>query len=185
RARPVYVTEFSVLAASRYPRVEATLGRTLAYSVEHSHSGYNAPRYHLLAYRTPERPTLFGSVIGPFIRQRPVIEAVIDGRADLAAVDGDGLDLLRPHAPEIGNRVRVIDTTLPAPSAPLVASPGTPPEACEKLTAALLQAHTMPELKATLDDVLISRFVRVEPADFEVFLERERAAEAAGYPRLA
>jgi ABC-type phosphate/phosphonate transport system substrate-binding protein len=81
--------------------------------------------------------------------------------------------------------VRVIDTTLPAPSAPLVASPGTPPDACEKLTAALLDAHTMPELKATLDDVLISRFVRVEPADFDVFLERERAAEAAGYPRLA
>ena len=114
-----------------------------------------------------------------------MIEAVIDGRADVAAVDGYGLDLLRRHAPEVANRVRVIDTTLPAPSAPLVASPGTAPEACEKLTAALLQAHTMPGLKATLDDVLISRFVRVEPAAFEIFLERERAAEAAGYPRLA
>jgi hypothetical protein len=43
----------------------------------------------------------------------------------------------------------------------------------------------MPELKATLDEVLLSRFVRVVPADFEIFLERERAAEAAGYPRLA
>src|SRR5262249_57617455 len=113
RARPVYVTEFSVLAASRYPRVEATLGRTLAYSVEHSHSGYNAPRYHLLAYRTPERPTLFGSVIGPFIRQRPVIEAVIDGRADVAAVDGYGLGLLRRHAPQIGNPLPALHPTLP------------------------------------------------------------------------
>ena len=183
--RAVYVTDFIVRADSPHTRVEDTFGGTIAYSVEHSHSGYNAPRYHLLAYRTPQRPTLYRSVIGPFVRQRPVIEAVIDGRADVAAVDGYGLDLLRRHAPEVGNRVRVIDTTLPAPSAPLVASPGTPPQACEALTAALLQAHTMPELKTTLDEVLLSRFVRVEPSVFEIFLERERAAEAAGYPKLA
>jgi len=183
--RPVYVTDFIVRADSPQTRVEDTFGGTIAYSVEHSHSGYNAPRYHLLAYRTPQRPTLYRSVIGPFVRQRPVIEAVIDGRADVAAVDGYGLDLLRRHAPEVGNRVRVIDTTLPAPSAPLVASPGTPRQACEALTAALLQAHTMPELKTTLDEVLLSRFVRVEPSVFEIFLERERAAEAAGYPKLA
>jgi ABC-type phosphate/phosphonate transport system substrate-binding protein len=183
--RPVYVTDFIVRADSPYTRLEDTFGRTIAYSIEHSHSGYNAPRYHLLAYRTPERQKFYSSVIGPFVRQRPVIEAVIDGRADVAAVDGYGLDLLRRHAPEVGNRVRVIETTVPAPSAPLVASPGTPPDACERLTAALLQAHTMPELKSTLDDVLISRFVRVAPSEFDVFLERERAAEAAGYPRLA
>jgi hypothetical protein len=29
------------------------------------------------------------------------------------------------------------------------------------------------------------RFVRVNPADLEVFLDRQRAAEAAGYPKLA
>ena len=183
--RPVYVTDFIVRADSPYTRLEDTFGRTIAYSIEHSHSGYNAPRYHLLAYCTPERQTFYSSVIGPFVRQRPVIEAVIDGRADVAAVDGYGLDLLRRHAPEVGTRVRIIETTVPAPSAPLVASPGTPPDACERLTAALLQAHTMPELKSTLDDVLISRFVRVTPSDFDVFLERERAAEAAGYPKLA
>jgi len=33
--------------------------------------------------------------------------------------------------------------------------------------------------------VLLARFERVTPADFEVFLERERAARDAGYPKLA
>ena len=91
--RAVYVTDFIVRHDSPYTRLEETFGKTIAYSTEHSHSGYNAPRYHLLAYRTPERPTL--------------------------------------------------------------------------------------------DALLLSRFVRVDPRELEVFLDRERAAQSAGYPKLA
>jgi ABC-type phosphate/phosphonate transport system substrate-binding protein len=69
--RPVYVTDFIVRVDSAYRAVEDTFGGRFAYSTEHSHSGYNAPRYHLLPYRTAARPTLFGSVLGPFVRQRP------------------------------------------------------------------------------------------------------------------
>src|SRR5205814_10514923 len=139
-------------------------------------------RYHLLRHVTPERRTLYGSVIGPLVRQRPVLDAVVDGRADVAAIDGYALDLLRRHAPDVAGRVRVIETTAPAQSAPLVASPDVSDDVCRKLTDTLLMVHTAPELRATLDDLLLSRFVRVEPKDFEVFLDRERAAEAAGYP---
>ena len=39
-------------------------------------------------------------------------------------------------------------------------------------------------MAATLDALLLARFVRVEPGVFEIFLERERAAEAAGYAKL-
>jgi len=183
--RAVYVTDFIVRADSAYARLEETFGKTIAYSTEHSHSGYNAPRYHLLGYLTPERRALYGSVIGPLVRQRPVLDAVVDGRADVAAIDGYALDLLRRHAPEIADRVRVIDTTIPAPSAPLVASPDVPADKCEALTLALLAVHAVPDMRATLDELLLSRFARTEPKDFDVFLDRERAAEAAGYPRLA
>jgi ABC-type phosphate/phosphonate transport system substrate-binding protein len=128
---------------------------------------------------------LYGRVLGTFVRQRPVIDAVLDGRADVAAVDGYALDLLGRHAPEVTARLRVIDTTVPAPSAPLVASPDVPDTQCEKLTEALVGAHDAPDIRATLDELLLSRFVRVDAQDFEVFLERARAAEAAGYPKLA
>src|SRR5207244_2068452 len=85
--RAVYVTDFIVSADSSYARLEDTFGKTIAYSTEHSHSGYNAPRYHLLGYLTPERRALYGSVIGPLVRQRPVLDAVVEGRADVAAID--------------------------------------------------------------------------------------------------
>ncbi len=183
--QPAYVTDFIVRDDSPYRRLEDTFGGTIAYSTEHSHSGYNAPRFHLLAYRTPARPTLYRAVLGPLVRQRPVLDAVVEGRADVAAVDGYALDLLARHAPEVVKRVRVIDTTIPAPSAPLVASPETSTATCDALTAALLDAHTVPALRPTLDALLLSRFVRTDAAQFEVFLERDRAAQAAGYPRLA
>src|SRR6266851_4968241 len=58
-------------------------------------------------------------------------------------------------------------------------------EARDRLTAALLGADQAPEMKATLEDLLLTRFVATRPEDFRVFLDRQRAAEAAGYPKLA
>ena len=154
-----------------------TFGGTIAYSTEHSHSGYNAPRFHLLPHRTAARPQLYSTVLGPFIRQRPVIDAVLDGRADVAAVDGYGLDLLRRHEPALVARLRIVATTVPAPAPPLVASPGIDVATRERVTAALLSVHEAPAMATTLDELLLARFVRVEPEIFEIFLERERAAE--------
>jgi ABC-type phosphate/phosphonate transport system substrate-binding protein len=183
--RPVYFTDFIVRADGPHTTLADTFGGRIAYSTEHSHSGYNAPRFHLLAYRTPERPTLYREVVGPFIRQRPCLDAVVEGRADVAAIDGYGLELLRKHAPEVAGRVRVVESTIAAPSAPLVAAPLIDAATRDRLTAALLSAHEAPEIRLTLDALLLARFVRVGPDDFQVFLDRERAAEAAGYPKLA
>jgi len=178
------VSDFIVRADSRFRDLTDTFGGVIAYSTEHSHSGYNAPRFHLLPRRTGARPQLYSAVRGPFIRQRPVIDAVLDGRADVAAVDGYGLDLLRRHEPAVVAQLRVIATTLPAPAPPLVASPGIDVDTRARVTAALLSVHEAPAMAATLDELLLLRFVRVQPEVFDVFLERERAAEAAGYATL-
>jgi ABC-type phosphate/phosphonate transport system substrate-binding protein len=185
RGRPIYFTDFIVRADSAYQTLEDTFGGCLAYSAEHSHSGYNAARFHLLDYRRPDRPALYARLLGPLHRQLPVIDAVIDGRADVGPVDAYGLDLLRRHGAERAKRVRVIATTVEAPSAPLVASPAVDPDTRGRVTRALLAAHTAPELAATLDELLLSRFVPVQPGGFDVFLERQRAAEDAGYAKLA
>jgi ABC-type phosphate/phosphonate transport system substrate-binding protein len=182
--QPVYCTDFIVRADSPSRALEDTFGGRIAYSTPHSHSGYNAPRFHLLRYRTPDRPTLYREVIGPLHRQRPVLDAVLEGRADVAALDGYALDLLRQHHPELAARVRVVATTVPAPAPPLVASAPIDGASRERLTAALLEVHRAPELSATLEALLLARFVAVGVADFDVFLERERAAVAAGYPAL-
>src|SRR6184192_3742566 len=149
--RPIYFTDFVVRADSAYRTLEDTFGGRLAYSIEHSHSGYNAARFHLLAYRRPDRPTFYRQLVGPLIRQTPVIEAVIEGRADVGPVNGYALDLLHRHGDARAKRVRVVATTVAAPSAPLVASPMVDEAARERLTGALLEAHTAPEIAATLD----------------------------------
>jgi ABC-type phosphate/phosphonate transport system substrate-binding protein len=183
--RAAYVTDFIVRTEGPHKTLGDTFGGAIAYSTEHSHSAYNAPRYHLLAHVTPARRTLYRTVLGPYVRQRPIIDAVIKGEADVAAVDGYALDLMRRHDPAAAAQVRVVETTAPAPSPPLVASPGLPADARERLAEALASAHHAADARPLLEDVLLTRFDRVTPADFEVFLEREQAAKDAGYPKLA
>jgi ABC-type phosphate/phosphonate transport system substrate-binding protein len=183
--RPVYVTDFIVSAAGPHRTLEDTFGGVIAYSTEHSHSGYNAPRHHLLRHVSRVRPSLYRSVLGPYIRQRPLLDLVVKGEADVAAIDGYALDLLRRHDPEIAGRVRVVETTAPAPSPPLVASSGIDAGTRERIVHALVGAHRSAEARPLLADVLLARFERVTAEDFEVFLEREQAAKEAGYPRLA
>jgi len=183
--RPVYFTDFVVRADSRFKTLEDTFGARLAYSIESSHSGYNAPRHHLLAYRTAARPTLYAETIGPFLSPRRVLDAVIGGRADVGPVDSYLFDLWRRHLPELTAAVRVIATTEPAPIPPLVAAPMIDQAMCQRLTEALLDAYSDPALAATLDTLLLTGFTDVTPERFEVFVERQRAAESAGYPRLA
>jgi ABC-type phosphate/phosphonate transport system substrate-binding protein len=183
--RAAYVTDFIVRADSPHATLADTFGGAIAYSTEHSHSGYNAPRYHLLAHLSSGRHAFYCTVLGPFVRQRPCLDALVKGEADVAAIDGYALDLLRRHDPSAAARVRVIETTAPAPSPPLVASPGIDAGARGRLTRALTEAHCAAAARPLLDDLLVARFDRVTPADFEVFLDRERGARYAGYPKLA
>jgi ABC-type phosphate/phosphonate transport system substrate-binding protein len=183
--RPVYVSDFVVRGDGPHRRLEDTFGGRIAYSTEHSQSGYNAPRHHLLRYRAPARPALFAEVKGPYVRQRAVIQAVLDGDADVAAIDGYAHDLLRRHDPATAGRLRAVATTAPSPSPPLVASPAMSAAERERLTGALLEAHAAPELSPVMEDLLLRRFARVSEGDFDALLDQRRAAEAAGYPRLA
>jgi hypothetical protein len=134
-------------------------------------------------YRRPDRPTFYSKVLGPLHRQLPLIDAVLGGRADV--FDAYGLDLLRRHGDERAQRVRVVASTVEAPSAPLVASPAVNAPTRARLTDALFAAHTAPELVATLDELLLARFVAAKPDAFDMMVERQRQAEVAGYPRLA
>jgi ABC-type phosphate/phosphonate transport system substrate-binding protein len=112
------------------------------------------------------------------------VQAVLDGQADVAAIDGYAHDLLRRHDPAVATRLRVVATTDPAPSPPLVASPSMPSSARARVTAALLAAHEAFELRPVMEDLLLRRFAPVEDASFRIFLDWQHAAETAGYPKL-
>ena len=183
--RPIYFTDFIVRADSPHRSLEDTFDGRFAYTLETSHSGYNAARYHLLAYRTPGRVRLYAEVVGPFITPRHVLQALLDGLADVAPLDSYALDLMRRHSRDLIPAIRVVASTAAAPIPPLVASPGIPAETCAHLTSALLAAHRAPELSGVLNTLLLSGFSPVQPADYAVLVERARAAEEAGYSRIA
>ena len=183
--RPIYFTDFVVRAESPYQSLENTFGGRFAYTTEGSHSGYNAARHHLLAHRTTNRQALYAQVVGPLITPRRAVEAVLGGNADVAPVDSYSLDLMRRHTPDLVAVLRVVASTMAAPIPPIVASPGMPGDACRRLTAALLSVHRSPDISDLREVLLLSRFEPVQPADYEVLVERSRVAEEAGYPRIA
>lgn len=179
---PVYFTDLVVRADSRFETLEDTFGGRLAWTVETSHSGFNAPRYHLLRFRTPERQVLYGATLGPLVSPVRALQSVVEGTADVAPLDSLFHDLLRLHAPERAAAIRVIDTTEAAPIPPLVASAGADPDACAGLTDALLEIHGDPSLRTALDTVMVERFVTVEPENYGETVARAHEAIDAGYP---
>ena len=54
--RPLYRTDLIVRRDAPYATLEDTFGARAGWTVAHSHSGFNAFRHHLLAYRSPSRP---------------------------------------------------------------------------------------------------------------------------------
>ena len=180
--KPVYVTDFVVPADSGFETLEETFGGRLAWTAGHSHSGYNAPRHHLLTHRTPERPRLYRDTVGPLITPRAVIEAVAVGRADVGPVDGWYLDILRRNDPDAAAGLRIVATTAPAPVPPLVAHPDLPGPELGRLRRAFLEAGQQRSLSPVLETLLIRDFAVPDAGDYGVTLRRARAAIEAGYP---
>ena len=183
--KPIYFTDLVVLADSSHRSLEDTFGGRVAWTIETSHSGFNALRYHLLGYRSQVRPTLYEESIGPLVSPIRALQSVIDGEADVAPLDNLCLDLLRRHTPERVDGLRVIATTEAAAMPPLVASPGADPDACARLAEALLRAREDRRLHAALDDALVARFVSVASTDYDETAGRARRAVNAGYPMPA
>jgi len=180
--KPVYVTDFVVWADSGLAALPDTFGGRLAWTVDHSHSGYNAVRHHLLQYRTDERPRLYRDTVGPLFTPQAVIAAVLDRRADVGPVDGWYLDILRRSDPDATAGLRVVATTEPAPIPLLVGHPELPEPELFRLRQAFLDAGRVPSLSPVLEALLVREFAVPEPRDYDVLPGRARAAIGAGYP---
>jgi ABC-type phosphate/phosphonate transport system substrate-binding protein len=180
--RPVYRSDLVVRADSGIESLEDSFGRRAGWTVEHSHSGFNAFRHHLLAYRTPERRSLYGEVVGNLVTARRILDAVVAGEIDIGPLDGYWHALIRRHRPDLTAPLRVVASTAPAPIPAFVAAPSVPAEAVLAMKAAFAAAASrdwFPELAETL---LVAGFAPVDTTDFAPTLERDRAARAAGYP---
>jgi len=168
-----YCTDLVVRADSAFVQLSDTFGGRVGWTVEHSQSGYQAVRHHLAALRAAR----FAQWIGPLVTPRRVIDALLRDAIDVGPLDSYVHDLLKRHEPETASKLRVVESTVMTPVPLLVASSGVADDAITRLRHALLSCHSAPELATTLDTLLLARFVAVDPADYDVLLDRGERAQ--------
>jgi ABC-type phosphate/phosphonate transport system substrate-binding protein len=183
--RALYRTDLIVRRDAPYRTLEDTFGGRAGWTVEHSHSGFNAFRHHLLPYRTQQRPALYAAMLGNLVTARHVLDSVRDGRIDIGPLDAYWHLLIAHHAPQLTAGVRVLASTAVAPMPAFVAAAGTPVPVLERLRAAFLAAAGKEWFAPLADQLLLEGFEPVTQASYARQLEWDQAAKAAGFERPA
>ncbi|MBV9137365.1 MAG: PhnD/SsuA/transferrin family substrate-binding protein [Hyphomicrobiales bacterium] len=185
QGRAVYWTDFVVRFNSDFAKLDDLFGHRIAFTVKTSHSGYNAPRHHLLRFLDGGSRQLFREVVGPAVTPRGAALAVLEGRADVAPLDAYAHALLRRYDPNVALGLRVIDRSAFAPMPPLVASIGVDPQLLMRLTDALIGAAVDHEARSILARLELKSFAPADPASYDETLAFEREAMEKSYREIA
>jgi ABC-type phosphate/phosphonate transport system substrate-binding protein len=177
---PRYWSEWIVRTSSPARILSETFGGRLALTVGHSQSGCIAPLTHLMSFEAPT--PLYRELIAPTQTPLGSLEAVAQGRADVAAIDAYAWALLERFRPQLTRDVRIIDRTLPTPIPVLVASPTMPVRHLQALREAFRMAHTLAALKPALEALRLERFAEVTASDY-ASLERNAERTLAHWRR--
>ena len=138
--QPVYATRLVVRRTSDFNSLEDTFGGRLGYTVDDSHSGYNALRHHLLPYQPAAWRQALSRKRRPAVHAAAVIEALLAGRyrcrsARFLCVRPDAA----PSSPIWRRQIRIVATTDAAPIPFLVASLQCPDDVVAELRTALIK----------------------------------------------
>jgi ABC-type phosphate/phosphonate transport system substrate-binding protein len=112
------------------------------------------------------------------------IEEVVEGRADIAAIDCVSLALLQRGRPSLVERVTVVAETPLSPSLPFIASSSLSPSTIAAVRTALIAALADSALAEARDTLGLASAHIVVQRDYDRVLALERAAITAGYPKL-
>ena len=111
-----YNSVIVVSSASTIQDLKSLKGQYMAYNEGLSQSGWAAPQAHLKQANISFKAGLCtGS-------HKASARAVADGKADFAAIDALTWEMLRANIPEITDKIRVLDRTLPTPALPYITS---------------------------------------------------------------
>jgi ABC-type phosphate/phosphonate transport system substrate-binding protein len=179
--KPLYATRLVVKADSAFRSLEDTFGGRVGYTVEDSHSGYNALRHHLLRYRRQRDGNLYRESIGPLITPRRVIDAILAGDIDVGPLDSYALDLMQRHDPGLTAKIRVIATTDAAPIPFLVASRECPDGVVAALQAALIRFGDVAVCADLRERLCLQGFAPVVIADYDLITRWDAEARVARY----
>jgi ABC-type phosphate/phosphonate transport system substrate-binding protein len=182
KGQALYRSDLIVREEAPFSTLESTFGHRAGWTVEHSHSGFNAFRHHLLFHRTAQRPKLFSAMNGPLITARRILDAVRDGEIDIGPLDGYWHALIARHAPLLVKGIRVLESTALAPIPAFVAGRAVPEPALLRLKESFAAAARASWFFTYADPLLLKGFATVSHQDFAVTLAWDREAKDAGYP---
>jgi ABC-type phosphate/phosphonate transport system substrate-binding protein len=113
------------------------------------------------------------------------LEAVTEGRADIATIDGVTFTLAARHAPERVAGVKVIGVTPATPGLPLVVRQEVDDGVVTALRRALIALMADESAAPAREAFGLIGFEHIPEAAYDRVLELEKEAVAAGYPHLA
>lgn len=180
--RAMYWTDLVVRADGPFRNLADTFGGRVGWTVEHSQSGFNALRHHLLAHRGGRDAPLYRESVGPLVTPRRVIDAVLSGAIDVGPLDSYFHDLLRRFESETASRLRAVESTRPTPMPLLVASPAVGAGAVGRLRQALLASPQDRAAAEILAHLRLAGFVVPRPESYRLLLDQAAEAEARDYP---
>jgi ABC-type phosphate/phosphonate transport system substrate-binding protein len=182
--RPVYCTDIAVRADSGYTTIDELRGSRFGYTVEHSQSGWQAPRAFFARHARAAGGAWFRAVTGPLQTPRAVLDALLDGGIDAGPLDSWWHDLLRRHEPATAARLRVIATTPLTPVPPLVCANGIADATRRRLAAAFAGVADAPHLGSLRDDLLLHGFAMRDASDYATLVQDARETDTLGYRTL-
>jgi len=182
--RPVYRTCIVVRDDAPFASLADLAGRRFAFTTPSSQSGYQAVRAHVAAHAVATGGHAFGTVIGPLVTPRRVVDAVLRGEADAGPLDSYWLAILEHNEPATAARLRVIESTPWTPMPLFVCAASVPPPAADALAEALCAAGTASALAEVRATLVLADVARVVPASYAVLVDRARDADARGYAVL-
>ena len=175
QGRPIYFSDVVVRHDSPARCLADLRGAAWAYNEPTSQSGYNLPRY-VLACRG-EKAGFFGRVTMSGSHQRS-LNLILDGTIDASAIDTTVLEQEFRLHPELGGRLRVVETLGPSPIPPLVISRLVPRSVRVALLRLLLDMPKDPLGMEVLALADVARFVRVSHAGYDQIRHMARVAAA-------
>lgn len=175
--RPLYFSDV-IVAHDNPARGFADLrGASWSFNDPDSHSGYGVVLYHLATMG--EAPRFFSRIVEAGSHQRS-IRLVAKGEVDASAIDSQVLAVeLREH-PELGQRLRVIESLGPSPIQPVVAARRLPRSLKSELAKALTSMHRDPAAQRALAYGFVKRWDPVVDSHYDPIRRMLEVVEQAG-----
>jgi ABC-type phosphate/phosphonate transport system substrate-binding protein len=112
------------------------------------------------------------------------LEAVADHRADVASIDGISLAHLKHCAPELIEKIRILEWTQATACLPLITANCTDASTLSALRQALVAVTLDPDLAQTRRDLLIDSFEFLPIETYTRVQDIEDLAVAMSYPKI-